>query len=97
MMLYLVLKKEIHQLKYAGFLLKCSITTFVILLLIHYLTFDSDLTRKVDLVHSSFRLKFFANLPTIISSYGIHSSFFTAFGALKDKTSRNGMKVGTFT
>mmetsp|Transcript_1233 Transcript_1233/g.1248 ORF Transcript_1233/g.1248 Transcript_1233/m.1248 type:complete len:97 (+) Transcript_1233:522-812(+) len=96
-MLYLVIQKEIHQLKYAGFLLKCSITTFVILLFIHYMISEPDPARSVDLVHSDFGLKFFANLPTIISSYGIHSSFFTAFGALKDKTSRNGMKVGTFT
>jgi len=60
---------------------------------VHYLTSDPHPENTVDLKETTMGLKFFASLPTVIASYSIHPSFFTAFGALKNKTSRNGMKA----
>ena len=93
-MFYLVLKKEIHQLKYASFSLICLIVSFIVLYFINYLVSNSDPQPSADLAYTKVGLKFFAYLPTIITSYSIHPSFFTAFLSLKDKTNKNGTIAG---
>ena len=94
-MIYLVLKKEIHQLKYASFALLCLIIAFVVLYFINYLISDPHPNPPADLTYTKVGLKFFAFLPTVPTSYSIHPSFFTAFMSLKDKTNKNGTKAGT--
>ena len=93
-MLYLILKKEIHQLKYAGFALLGMISVFVVLLFIHYLTSDPDPKPSQDLSETSVGVKFFANIPTMIASFSFQPSLFTAFGSLKNKTTKNGLVAG---
>ena len=93
-MLYLVLKKEIHQLRYASVVLFFGIILFVFLLFIHFLTSDPDPEPKEDITDTKVDIKFFASLPTVIASYAFNSSYFTAFGTLKNKTKANGLTAG---
>lgn len=93
-MLYLVLKKEIHQLKYASFTLLLLIVSFLFLYFLNYLISDPNPEPSADLGETKIGLKFFAYLPTIITSYSIHPSFFTAFLSLKDKSNKNGAIAG---
>ena len=88
-MIYLILQKEIHSLRYVGFMLLILIALFIFLYFIHYLTSIPHPTTRFD--ESTLNLKFFVSLPTIIASYSVHPSFFTAFSALKNKTTRNGV------
>ena len=90
---YLVLKKEIHQLKYAGFGLILLIWIFIILFFIHYLTSNPHPSPQADLVETKLGIKFLSLLPTLATSYAIHPSFFTAFLSLKYKTTKNGTKT----
>lgn len=90
-MLYLVLQKEVHSLKYAGFILLLFIMVFFILFGVHYFVSDPDPERPVDLTETKLDVEFFASFPTILSSYGIQTSFFTAFHSMKRKTAKNGM------
>ena len=94
-MVYLILKKEIHQLKYAGFALLILISIFIVLFFIHYLTSNPHPSPKADLAYTKVGVKFFAFIPTLATSYSIHPSFFTAFLALKYKTTKNGTKAVT--
>lgn len=93
-MLYLVLKKEIHQLRYASIFLFFGIILFVFLLFIHFLISDPDPEPKEDLSDTKVDVKFFASLPTVIASYAFQPSLFTAFASLKNKTTANGLTAG---
>ena len=88
-MIYLILQKEIHQLRYAGFALLILISIFIFLYFILYLTTMPHPTTSFD--ETKLNLKFFGALPTIIASYSVHPSFFTAFSALRNKTTGNGL------
>ena len=92
-MLYLVLKKEIHQLKYAGFSLLILIIVFIILFLVHFLTSHSSPNQRAELTIKSIGVKQISYLTTFATSYSIHPSFFTAFIALKDKNLKSGLKT----
>jgi len=96
-MLYLILKKEIHQLKYAGLVVLTCIVVFLFLLFIHYLVSDPNPVAKIDLKETTLNIQFIAAFPTLISSYSINPAFFTAFASLKNKTNTNGILAGTLT
>lgn len=93
-MLYLIVKKEIHQLRHAGLFVLGLISLFILLLFIHYLISDPDPEKKEDVVDSTLNVKFFAAIPTIITSYSLQPSLFTAFGSLRNKTTKNGLIAG---
>jgi amino acid permease len=87
---YLVLKKEISSLKYAGLLILCLCFIFLFLLFIHYLTSNPDPEPAADLLDTKIDLSFINGLPTIITIYAFQPTFFSGFNALKNKTNRNG-------
>ena len=93
-MLYLILKKEIHQLKYAGFALLGMIGVFIVLLFLHFLISNPDPHPTEDLTDTKLDIKFFANIPTMTASYSFQPSLFTSFASLKHKTTGNGLKAG---
>ena len=93
-MLYLILKKEIHQLKYAGFALLGMIGVFILLLFLHYLISNPEPHPTEDLIETQINIEFFASIPTMTSSYSFHPSLFTSFASLKHKTTGNGLKAG---
>ncbi|CAI2363784.1 unnamed protein product [Moneuplotes crassus] len=93
-MLYLVILKEIHKLKMAGFFLLGLIAVFVFLLFIHYIISDPNPESSEDLTQTSLNVEFFAKIPTMIASFSFQPSLFTAFGSLKHKTTMNGLKAG---
>jgi amino acid permease len=93
-MLFFVLMKEIHQLKYAGFFVLIGIIIFLVLLFIHFLTTDIEPDSKVTLAETSANNdinEFFASFPTLISSFAFQPSLFTAFASLRNKTNFNGI------
>ena len=92
-MLYMVMKKEIQQLKYAGFALLTLILIFITLFLVHYLTSQNNPSSQSHFAKENIGVKTFAFLPTFATSYSIHPSFFTAFLAMKNKTTINGLKT----
>lgn len=51
---------------------------------------DPEPEPEVDHLESNLTWSFFSSLSTVIAIYTFQSSFFTAFGALKNKTSKNG-------
>ncbi|CAI2364604.1 unnamed protein product [Moneuplotes crassus] len=93
-MLYLILQKEIQNLKYAGFALLGMITVFIVLLFLHYLISDPDPDPSEDLTDTTLNTKFFSRIPTMIASFSFQPSLFTAFASLKHKTTANGLKAG---
>ena len=92
-MLYLILKKEIHQLKYAGFSLLILIIVFIILFLVHFITSHSSPSQRAELTSKSIGVKQISYLTTFATSYSIHPSFFTAFIALKNQNLKSGIKT----
>lgn len=93
-MLYLILKKEIQQLKYANIFLFCIVSVFLIIFFAHYLTSDPQPERPMNLAKSKVSLQFFASLPTLISAYGFNPAFFAAYTSLKNRTGKNIMMSG---
>ena len=69
-MIYLILQKDIHSLRYTGFLLLILIAIFLFLYFIHYLTSFPHPTTTFE--ETTLNIKFFASLPTIIASYSVH-------------------------
>ena len=95
-LLFLILKREIHQLKYGGLVVLCFSFLFIVLFFIHYLTSDPDPEPVADLLDTKISIKFFTGFPTILTSYAFQTTFFTAFASLKHKTNRNGQLADFF-
>ena len=79
-MLYLVLKKEIQQFKYAGVVLIGLISIFMVCLVIHVSTTDNEPVEDVDLKDTTINVSWFTAFPTLLACYGYKPAFFTAFG-----------------
>ena len=94
-MLYLVLKKDISSLKYVGLIWSLLIFSFIFLYFIHYAISNPSDNPKTDMTETRASLRFWASIPTILASYAIHNSYYAGFNALKEKTCKNGLKVGT--
>ena len=93
-MFYLVLKKDISSLRYAGLGWFILITVFILLYFAHYISSNPDDNPKANLAESHPTLKFWSSIPTILTSYSIHTSYFVGFNVLKEKTMKNGLKAG---
>lgn len=99
---YLILRKEIHQLKYAGLIVLCLGSIFMVLFSLHYLTSDIRPEKKANMLKLNFDIKFFASLPTMITSYVFHTTFVSTFSHLKNQSERRGLfsdflaKIGIF-
>ena len=92
-MLYLILQKQIEQLKKSGIFLLILMILFLLIILIHYLTFNNESSPKVNLLTLNLNLKSITSFPTLATSFSIHPSFFTSFNTLTKKTSKNGMRL----
>lgn len=90
MLFYLILKKEIHELKYGGLVILGISWFFLFLFFIHFLTADNHTESKAGLLDTEINVKFFTGFPTIISAYAFQTTFFTPFASLKNKTNKNG-------
>jgi len=95
-LLFLIIKKEIHQLKYGGLVILSFCFIFLGLFFIHYLTSDPEPEPTADLLDTKFSIKFFTGFPTLITSYAFQTTFFTAFASLKNKTNKNGQLADFF-
>lgn len=89
-MLYFIIKKEIHGLRFAATWDLIFTVIFMILFFVHYLVSDSKAEDNVDLLYTNLNLEFFSLIPTMLSTYTFQTSFFSAFVALKNKTNVNG-------
>jgi len=92
-MLYLILKKKIDQLKYAGFLLLVLIILFLILLSIHFLSLLNVQSNTANYDEANFTIESVAIAPSIFSIYCLPTSFFTSFASLKSQSTKNGLRV----
>lgn len=94
LLFFFAIKKEIQELKSAGFILLLGVVFFVIamtiLLIIEGISDDFSMS---DLSKPKFDLDMLANVPTIFLAYGFQSAFFPAYQSLKTKTDANGMKA----
>ena len=93
-MLYLVLKKDISSLRYVGLVWFILIISFIFLYFVHYASSNPSDNSKADLAETHPTLRFWASIPTIISAYSIHTSYYVGFNSLKEKTTKNGLKTG---
>lgn len=92
LLFYFAIKKEIQELKSAGFVLLSGVVLFIIAMIILLCvegTSDFDLA---DISKPKFNIDMLANIPTIFLSYGFQSAFFPAYQSLQNKTDANGMK-----
>lgn len=96
LLFYLILKKEIQNLKYAGLVVLCLSFIFIGLLFIHFITSDPQPEETADLLDTKIDIKFFTGFPTLITSYAFQTTFFTAFASLKNKTHKNGQLADLF-
>ena len=96
---YFAIKKEIQELRGAGFVLLCGVVIFVIALIILLIVEGTGPFNFGDLSKPKFDLDMLANVPTIFLAYGFQSAFFPAYQSLKEKTDANGIKstIGSFT
>ena len=91
--IYFCLKKDISSLRYTGLFWLVFIATFLFLYFINYVSHDPASKPKTPLDESHSTLKFWAGIPTLLTSYCIHTSFYVAFNSLKFKTYANGLKA----
>jgi len=100
LLFYFAIKKEIQELKSAGFVLLSGVILFIIAMIILVLTKGtSDSYNFTVISKPKFSIKMVANIPTIFLAYGFQSAFFPAYSSLKNKTDANGMKatIASFT
>lgn len=99
LLFYFAIKKEIQELKGAGFVLLSGVILFIIFMSILLIAEGTGPFDFGDLSKPKFDLETLANVPTIFLAYGFQSAFFPAYTSLKDKTDANGIKttVGSFT
>ncbi|CAI2366278.1 unnamed protein product [Moneuplotes crassus] len=95
-LLYLMLQKEIHNLRYVGLVQLCICLIFLVSFLIHSIKRDKPPTFDFDIAKTDIDVRFFAVLPTLFTSHGFQAAYFTAFSSLKNKTNRNGMLADFF-
>lgn len=87
------IKKEIQELKSAGFVLLSGVILFVIAMTILLIKDGTGDFNFSDLSKPKFTVDTLANVPTIFLAYGFQSAFFPAYSSLKEKTDANGMKA----
>ena len=98
-LLFFAVKKQIVELKAAGFILLCGLFFFILFLTIRLMQGKGEDISDYNMSKIHFDMKLLANIPTLILSYGFQSAFFPAYNSLKHKNDKNGMKatIGSFT
>ena len=92
-LLVFIVKKQISELKIAGFILLLGVVLFALFLFIRLCQGKGEDVSDFNMSKINFSTKLLANIPTLILSYGFQSAFLSAFNSLKQKTDRNGMKA----
>ena len=92
-LLVFIVKKQISELKIAGFILLLGVVLFAFFLFIRLCQGKGEDVSDFNMSKINFSTKLLANIPTLILSYGFQSAFLSAFNSLKQKTDRNGMKA----
>ena len=87
------IKKEIQELKGAGFVLLVGVLFFIIAMVVLLIMEGTDNFSFSEISKPKFDLNMMANIPTLFISYGFQSAFFPVFQALKKKTDGNGIKA----
>ena len=87
------IKKEIQELKSAGFILLAGVMLFVLAMTILLIKDGTGEFDFGDLSKPNFDIEMLANVPTIFLAYGFQSAFFPAYQSLKVKTDANGLKA----
>jgi amino acid permease len=90
-LLYLILLKDIKSLRYAGLVILSLITLFLLLFILHYFVSDPKPKDKVDHKNMFFSMKTIEAIPTFLSTYSFHVTYFSAFSTLKNPTDKNGL------
>lgn len=96
---FFIIKKELNELKSAGFILLAGVCLFVLFLFIRLCQGKGEDISDYNMSEINFDIKLLANIPTLMLSYGFQSAFFPAYNSLKVKNDRNAMKavLGSFT
>lgn len=99
LLFYFAIKKEIQELKGAGFVLLAGVIMFVFFMVILLIKDGTGEFDFADLSKPKFDFDMLANVPTIFLAYGFQSAFFPAYQSIKDKTDKKGMQatVASFT
>jgi amino acid permease len=93
LLFYFAIKKEIQELKSAGFVLLAGVVCFIIAMTVLLIVEGTENFHFGEVSKPKFDLNMLANVPTLFISYGFQSAFFPTFSALKHKTDANGMKA----
>lgn len=93
LLLAVVVKKHISELKSAGFILLAGVLLFILFLFIKLCKGEGEDISNYDMSEVHFNMKLLANIPTLLLSYGFQSAFFPAYNSLKVKTDGNIMKA----
>jgi amino acid permease len=89
---YFAIKREIQELKSAGFILLVGVILFIIAMIILLITKGTKDFSFSQVSKPKFNLNMLANVPTLFISYGFQPAFFPAYQGLKNKTDANGIK-----
>lgn len=93
LLFYFAIKKEIQELKGAGFVLLVGVLFFIVAMVILLSTKGTQDFDFSEISKPKFDINMLANVPTLFISYGFQSAFFPAFSSLKVKTDANGLKA----
>jgi amino acid permease len=93
LLFYFAIKKEIQELKSAGFVLLSGVILFIIAMIVLLIMKGTENFSFGEISKPKFNVEMLANVPTIFLAYGFQSAFFPAYSSLKNKTDANGMKA----
>lgn len=93
LLFYFAVKKEIQELKAAGFALLLGVILFIIAMTVLVAVEGTSNFNFAEISKPKFNLEMLANVPTVFLAYGFQSAFFPAYQSLKDKTDAKGMKA----
>ena len=93
LLFYFAIKKEIQELKGAGFVLLLGVIIFIIAMVILLVKEGTENYSFSEVSKPKFTINMLANIPTLFISYGFQSAFFPVYQSLKVKSNANGIKT----
>jgi amino acid permease len=91
LLLYLTLKKDLKSLRYSGIVILIFIGVFLILFVLHFFISNPDPEKKVKHSEMNFTMKTIEAIPTFLTIYAFHVTFFSALLTLKNPTDNKGL------
>lgn len=91
LLLYLILQKDLKNLRYAGLAILFLIGVFLLLFILHYLLSKPNPEKEVQHSNIHLDMKTLEAIPTFLTTYAFHATFFSALSTLKNPTDGKGL------